>query len=320
MPRGKLFDRAGESPAFEAVVSRLSASADLDAAAVGDNLAMDHRVSRQRAESFYRWAEEPSTERDLADRLADFAKDHGRLTREPDYLAPHNDSNVVRPPFDAVGIVLNISGLSISFRWGRPGDAEEMPPWPVWPQGRDFHTWLDEELSEPQNVAPFVAGTLTLLNAHAALSPFSMIWSVPWPDMVHLLNQPGERWCQALGIRLLTRGNWLIVLRVSVADLETIVRPTQLDGGWAPAHFPSPPCAALEDGGHALDLTPCSHTRVIREFIHRPPIWSDQHWRAAGERRVRVGAPFSGDLRDARVYHGKVLKERYGAAAGDWLG
>jgi hypothetical protein len=109
---------------------------------------------------------------------------------------------------------------------------------------------------------------LGFLNEYRRVEPFQPVWATQWTEFSEREWDQPARWPQMLGVRAPTdRHSWLLLLRYPVREAGQIVCPTQLDGGWHPEHFPTPPSAPC---GHPMDLDSTKRDRRhLPEFIHQ---------------------------------------------------
>jgi hypothetical protein len=161
------------------------------------------------------------------------------------------------------------------------------------------------------------------MSSAAETRPFQPSWVTTWEDLAPFLDQSPEIWCEGLGVPKQEPSRWLMVLRYTVGEAGTLVRPTFLDAGWAAFHFPSPPQAVLITGGHPMDLRPIDSAspaeRLSREFIHSEIQHRIEHWIDAGRRVMRTSRPTSVSLLDRRRHHHGRLVDTYGGVVGEWM-
>jgi hypothetical protein len=296
-------------------------STQLELSAVGENLALDHRVTPDRAAHFFSWAEQPASVSILKDKLTDYAIERVKLSRDPEFLDRDlNSKNVVdEPNITEVGTILDLSGLQVTFDWAKEKGYSLMSDVTV---AVSFSDWLSTYLDSDRR-ASFIADTLDLLNAHRLESPYSLIWCVPWDRLRKVLQSEPSRWLTALGIQPQARTRWLVALRFPVEHVRPLVRPTSLDCGGHLCHFPTPPDTPLVEGGHPVDLRPNHDSQLRPEFIRRPPDYRIEYWVDAGSYCERIDPDefdVGADLPRARRHHREALGVAYGREPVDrWL-
>jgi hypothetical protein len=151
--------------------------------------------------------------------------------------------------------------------------------------------------------------------------PYHPVWLMRWPAFEEIAHELGGRWCEVIGRPVADRiPHWVIVLKLRLRDFGgTLARPTVLDAGWWPAHFPSPPQAALDDGGFAMDLRVDPFPDALRsEFIASQPVYHIEQW-LEGDRQKDLIQPTSGDLALQRAQHLDLLERKFGPAVQNWM-
>jgi hypothetical protein len=137
-----------------------------------------------------------------------------------------------------------------------------------------------------------------------------------WAAFKGFESELPERWLQVLGAKQKEAECWIVLLTYPVAMAGTIVRPTQLDAGWNAYHFPSPPQAQVELGGHPMDLFPMENLgSPMSEYIHRQIDHYPDHIMRIG----RTSASLSGSLSHQREAHHRLLERHYGSGIRDWM-
>jgi hypothetical protein len=108
----------------------------------------------------------------------------------------------------------------------------------------------------------------------------------------------------------------LLVLRYRASPKASpgldVYRPTQLEAGDFPFHFPSPDCAERRMGGHPVNFGLGLSDLLVSEFIHREIRFHYEHWRDAGDLLERADSVNYGHLMGYRRRHYLVLKQEYG--------
>jgi hypothetical protein len=183
--------------------------------------------------------------------------------------------------------------------------------------------WLDRHLlgTTLSDQKVFVAAVLDAIEAKRENQPHQPSWVTFWRSFEpHVASGP-ERWASVLGLPNRRKcDRWLIVLKYPLRAAGKLVRPTILDAGWAPYHFPSPPQATLGEGGHPVDLRLSSPPdSLIQEFIHEQIPHTFEHWRATKFLLGRTHRPNCGWLAKRRSNHYRLLAREYGNDIQDWM-
>ena len=264
--------------------------------------------------------------------------------RPPDFLLENlNESNLHGRQQGRVAIyghrllvrVLNLSKLGKPFAAAKfkgvdgfddyllPSPAAA-PPGTRPSGGTDSHTlvaWLDHKLARFKNDPSagfnaallardaFLGALFTFMNTHRRSDPYQPVWATGWTEFSSGDWQQPERWPQMLGMRANNdrpvSPSWLLLLRYPAREAGQIVRPTQLDAGWHPAHFPIPPSAPT---GHAMDL---DHTQrdhhPLPEYIHQQMDHTPAHLVACA--RVEAAPPMP--LPTPQLRHYRLLENLY---------
>jgi hypothetical protein len=146
------------------------------------------------------------------------------------------------------------------------------------------------------------------------------IWTGLWRNFEAHLHRGASAWLCMLGMRCPKRRTLCLVLRYRVAAVRPLVRPTVLDAGWYPEHFPNPLTKSWLGGasvtpplgGHPMN-TADFHLPLRDEFIHRD-VARSASWLAAWGwvgPTPAGSAPFELALRDARSRHYSLLQRSY---------
>jgi hypothetical protein len=123
-----------------------------------------------------------------------------------------------------------------------------------------------------------------------------------------IIDGPAERWTQLLGVPKTgwANGTWLLVLRYPSREADPIYRPTILDAGWFPEHFPSPPEGGPK--GHPVDLRhEPSAARLIPEYVHPQFHHRPEHFLAL----KRLPGPVGRHLTAFRQANLNLLRRKY---------
>ena len=135
--------------------------------------------------------------------------------------------------------------------------------------------WLDDLLlgGNTEDRQHIVGQILILLNRYSDENPYQPTWVTTWEAFESLAQGEADnpsRWLEIVGAYKVGFPRWVVVLCYTAGEAGDLVRPTQLDAGWFPHHFPSPPQAPVETGGHPMDLgAPTGDPRLLSEFIHQ---------------------------------------------------
>lgn len=300
------------------------------------NVMHDHRVSKQRADSFNRYVDHPCTSAGLNRAIFNYFKREIRHEVLPHYLNRtineenfltsrgllpliHKDVKLVR--------VLDLTGLRLVIQWGNE-TIRRKRSWeptllnlPTSLTDQDVTKWLDEEIGNGSSsqVERTVETILDIMNSYSREEPYQPIWATTWAAFEPYVDDGPERWLQLLGIPSLPP-RWLILLSYTVAEVGTLVRPTILDADWNGYHFPSPPQASLASGGHPMDLRIIPKaTTPIPEYIHKQIPHKLAHWTDLGGKIGRSSVPDSTALVDQRTAHLELLTKSYGPDVGNWM-
>lgn len=326
--------------------------------AVAINLERDHRVSEEREEAFRSFLGDPGDAEALRYGLVDYHSEEINGTHSPAFLGEENENNFVSgfgasggliDPDQELATVLDLTGLATHV-YARARDEWRMPAFADLPvdfssRGPDLPAWLDSKLEgQPAaSVQAFVAASLEAIGRAMGDRPHQPSWATLWRDFELLARDQPVRWLETLGVSKPVAPRWLIVLRYRVREAGTLVRPTQLDAGEYFGHFPSPPEAALELGGHPMDLGwPGSASsspepkpvdeggvglivparaadRLPPEYVHQQIRHTVDHWIEGGRLCARLGVPTSTGLEAQRGAHRDRLRNIYSRQVLDWM-
>jgi hypothetical protein len=352
----RIFDRsfAGSHPLEQDLDLWLSGRLGDPHPAMACNLVHDHRVSPEREakllDYFAKAGKRPGKR--LHKALEQYHLQEVRSQKRPDFLEDKlNASNILPEPrqFGLRRIALSpaqrqsTSGPAAQNLWlVRLLDLNRL--FPVFLRARssrlivfrdyprsagDSHAalaWLDSMLG---GAAPrysqeyFAAAVIDALELARQNEPFHPTWATYWNHFESYLSSGPVRWASALGFPNGKRcGRWVMVLKYSRAEAGRLVRPTILDAGFNQYHFPSPPQAPLERGGHPMDLqlNPLP-TDLLPEFIHQQIPHTVEHWVAAGRLLGRIPEwyPRRGWLKKWRGNHHDLLIRSYGPGVRAWM-
>jgi hypothetical protein len=274
---------------------------DHTAATLGWNLHHDHRIPIPRKQDwggrFQSFNSGPDGDQWAAVQRATkrYHTEEIRESHDPAFLRPNNQDNFYVPHFPGgprakltaphgdvrLVRVLNLGAMGPVFT--HLNDTTFRPFTGI--SATDPLNWLDEQLQsfKANPGSGLAAGNIhhnaflsAILKTMAQLRtahPFEPTWATLWADFAPQGQlPPSNRWLDVLGVALpakvVTYTTWLLVLRYEVRRVGQLVRPSQLEAGWYPEHFPIPPSA---DWGHAMDLGD-QHPLPplpLREYIHR---------------------------------------------------
>lgn len=323
-------------------------SSDRDSAAMAWNLLSDHRISEQRFDSFQRAADEAPPIIDdatLSDALGHYWSNEINERRSPATDAPESDwpeflretingrnhhggsfadETLAPMPHGNVRLVrvINLCKMGAVFDRARGlGNSafSDCPPFTRHPRfAMDLLQWLDRQLSGIENASeavlrdqPFLKALLTWMNEDRGKNPYQPAWATYWGSFALGDTDSPERWEERLGVRsAFTQPRWLLLLRYTVREARLLVRPTQLDAGWYPPHFPPPPEAGL---AHPVDLgTSPPHVELLPEFIHEQIDHHPHHIVSC----ARAEPPQGDEFVARRHRHLAWLCDRYTPASG----
>ena len=331
-----VFSRVGEDAhPYDAALNACATSGEPLHAAMAQNIRYDHRVSERREQRFDGLGHQPRSFDALQQACVDYFEEQIRWRSDPDSLGePWNAQNIL------VGGVENHRRIKAEARLGRILDlngllhplkvAAEAGIAPFSDAIRALNSeaqlgrYLDSQLANTSLAQreAFLASVFHALGC-AKQRPFQPTWVTAWDDLEPVLDQGPERWLEIMGVAKATGERWLIVLKYSVEDAGTLVRPTILDTNWQGRHFPSPPPADLCLGGHPVDLAGAASTMIVgrlaREYIHCEVTPRLEDWISAGRQIKRTISPSPGGILTQRQRHHLRLLAVYGESIRDWM-
>lgn len=293
-----VFGRNSVDHPWDSGLVELQKASDPGSRALAWNLRNDDRVSPAREKALLELTPEDLRERPL-DALTHYFEQRIRASSDPDFRSPDlNGENLCEGAHAAcfdlpgecfLGTILDLNGLADKlYRWAKEtnkavrfasfgDDVQEQVKHASMP-------WIDRQITQMGKWG-FVDEVLRLLRLYRREgSPYQPTWAVLWDDLEPVLKAEPHRWLECLGMAK-PEGRWVIVLRYSfeeVQDVGPLVRPTVLDAGKHPEHFPSPP-DGLPRGGHPMDLCmPPPEKPLLREFIHCQIDHTLDQWEVAG--------------------------------------
>jgi hypothetical protein len=317
---------------YDTAIADWRSTSDSTFLAIARNLMHDHRVSPTREEWFDRHTDHPRTASQLSRALVDYFEDRIRTRLLPDYVyeaanrlnilsGTSSGSHVLHKDLDLIR-VLDLNGLRIVFQFAKAEGISAFRSFPSVPTDANVHSWLDSRLDgqSTRTITTFVRSTLGAMNEYRHRHPFQPTWATAWKAFEPHAPLGANRWLEVLGVSKPDFPRWVIALRYPVREAGTVARPTQLDAGWSCYHFPSPPQALLQAGGHPMDArVHPSMGDLIPEFIHKQIDHDVSHWQATGELCERTTSAIGGDLGHLREAHHELLLRTYGADVLSWM-
>ena len=340
-----IFSDAALAPWYERATRAWIREGVAEERALACNWRHDHRISISRARDFHRFVttkvvkasdSPPLSPRALHMALLEYYEQRIRSQNWPAFLDDSNESNFVFghpsvkdpiPAEMALGRVINLNGLARSvlrFRdripelehlsaGGRPGEEAGGESSEVWSE------YLNRTLRAPGNQRNrAIHAIFDALNASRKRYPHQPSWAARWSVMEQYLPGMPEDWCACVGLPVLAR-DWIIVLRYTVGETGSLLRPTQIDAGTRGFHFPSPPGLVPAEGGLAMNLGN-SCPALVPEFVHQQIELEVEHWEATGSLCEQVLQPHLVDLRKLRELHFMRLIEIPRAQVKTWWG
>jgi hypothetical protein len=318
----KLFGRKlpTDHPCAAGLAQMSDGGGDSGSRAMAANLIHDHRVSETREREFAPYVAAPAGAREIEDAVRNYKDARVRKASRPDFAEETlNGNNIIKGVSGDTeyATLVDITGLHDLFKNSKDPVFSTYPR-TVYDQ-QEVRRYLDARLKGPGHVtAQFMAAVLGLMNGNR---PYHPIWLMRWTTFEDIAREGGDRWCEAIGRPIEDRfAHWIIMLKLKLRDAGgTIVRPTVLDAGWWPAHFPSPPQALLDDGGFAMDLRSDPVPEVLRsEFIAAQPVYQIHQW-LEGDSPKDLAGPTSGDLERQRTQHLELLERNFGPDVKSWM-
>ena len=306
--------------------------------AMSRNLLAEHRVSQDRFNSFCKIVGVLKSIADIEGALVEYQK-YVRPSRAgkdaPAYRLPENEGNaVVLPPGTEIATFLDLTRLGrifaeakSEFKLAEFADYEATDPRAY----AQINKFLGDNFSKPSRRIPLLeailrARTRYRLTTEKRIHP---TWVSEWQSLEpYLKGSSPIGWFQAVGVPI-EEPRWVAAFRYRVSTPERTIplfRPTQLDVGWYAHHFPSPPVAALDQGGHAMYLIPgasplaaVTPRPLVREYLHEEIDFTMDDWEFAGN-LLGLAVPGPGDLDIQRKGHWDRLQAVYSSKPIiDWM-
>ncbi len=302
--------------------------------AVAWNLICDHRVSREREQLLDAFIKPPITPISLQNAINDYFHREIRSSSPPGFLDStingHNilghQSRIPRKYRKDLARVIDLSGMGTVYRWGRENGVKEFRDFPTNASDEQVVAWVDQQLSSRTHnsqaaVRRFVAALIVALNGQRQEDPFHPVWVTTWEAFRNVAKHTQPNRClEALGLHRDSFPRWMIILRYKLSPDQSLVWPTQLDVGWGFVHFPSPPQAMPDCGGHPMDLRRSPRPKTLRpELIHEQIDHDLSHWDRSRNFCKRTTGPTSTDLDSLRRLHYQLLVRKYGEAVRNWM-
>lgn len=172
----------------------------------------------------------------------------------------------------------------------------------------EFDKWLTRQFQpfELSKAKYLIELFFIILNELKALNkPYKPVfWVTDWEKLIDYINSAPtniERWNQSVGVPNKYEG-WQIVIQYPANAVECLYRPTQLDGGFFPEHFPPPPNSEHFYGGFTMDLA--GEDKIfLPEYIHQQiNEFKLDYWKNSGYLIGRV---------DNKNYELTILREKH---------
>lgn len=319
---------------YDETLATWELSGDEDMVSIAINLRHDHRVTDTREQRFRDYF---LKRHDLREALDDYVWESVKQPPSPHFCEQWCDNLVADcvsgeccENFDRdidLATVISLNGLARSIKDTDSKLVDELPEWReiinVETQASDeqghsapgqdkFDRWLENNLKDrtPREVESFLEKIFILMNHRLTVENkhYNPVWVTTWEIFEEYANQGADRWSQVVGVpRELP--TWQIVLRYPASKVSCLYRPSQLDGGYYPQHFPSPPMTAKAEGGLTMDLG-ASVVRPLSEYIHKQIELSIEYWIAGGSLIGKTGFK-SYELPRVRAHHYENLISKH---------
>jgi hypothetical protein len=307
------------------------------------NLRCDHRVTAAREQQFRTYF---TRHNHLKAALDDYARRHVRFTASPDFCESWCENVVVDttsgdccPDFDQdieLATVISLNGLATAIKDSYPNIVEPLPEWrslldsetqasdPVGDltfNGDRFDHWLEENLAKKtqEQVESFLRNIFEVMNYRLTIEEkyYNPVWATTWERFQTYATEDAERWSDIVGVPR-AFPTWQIVIRYPARIVRCLHRPSQLDGGYYPQHFPSPRAAKMSTGGLTMDLHQ-SNDRPLNEYIHKQIKLDIRYWVDAG-RLIGKTRTTPDKLSEMRQKHyAKLIEEYDERSIAEWM-
>lgn len=303
---------------IEAVES-LSGNVDPRIAALTRNLRTDHRVSDWCAEVFLDVFQEASKgKRDLVRSLRYYRRDLAAKHPEDCFLHANNESNFVPDPG---GFLAHVWNMSYQLADMEPRELKALETQKVRQNGYSMPSDIggqDEASDVLEQLFSIdkdgvMEAMLAVRNRRALEEPYHPMWAgEPAAFFEEAKEGDSASWMSALGMELNPANQkYIAVFCYRLPDGVRLVRPTQLEAGDDPMHYPSPETDDARFNGFAMQLRPDKETdsrKPLGEYIHRLIPLELRHWTVGGKRWSGKAQGFAVDLNHCRDIHAKRLK------------
>ena len=336
-----------DSPAFEELaeaVHKLAKSQNESHRAVAINLIHEHRVSEERARLFVEFLKtRPGVSRiDEANLIAGLAEYRRTVVAKKPTESfgehPKSSLNYIDPAslpdlLHVCNVTRKLTQItkdscnhkSVSDALGSMGlPTQEMKP-------DEVDIKLRYRMRDTSRRFIFVEQLLHLFDLYRKANAWNPIWAASW-DHFNSTSIQGipSSWLEAVGVPCDSGPSWLMLFRYSYPSKpsdpsnprpsdppnrrEMLYRPTQLEAGIFPYHFPSPDCAKLKDGGHTMHLIENGPVEplLVSEYVHEEIEFTSDHWFAAEALFERALVNSYQSLMSYRRRHHSLLGVAYG--------
>ncbi|HYP14283.1 MAG TPA: hypothetical protein VEQ63_10195 [Bryobacteraceae bacterium] len=323
---------------FEHHLSRWESGGDYSRVALAWNLRYDHRVFQGREAEFLKYfAGAPAGTDPLSVALVEYRKQTVCLRAGSSFLRGENESNFVfgsprggseiHPNlqlgtiFDLTGCLAAMNNARLdghpAFRAVRIEDALK-------PEDAGWNGFLYEHFIRQDNLAKqrsLLDDIFYAVDKYAHHRPPT--WVTYWDRLASYLTKGSIRALNALGMARRSSPRILVALRYAVRDVGNLVRPTQLDAGDFPFHYPSHPARTCPEGGTTMDCDRGAHYHsavdLIPEFIHAPTLFNSSYWINGGSWIQQSMYPAPVGLSASRAAHQRALHSIYGLHSPHWM-
>lgn len=312
---------------ISSILRQAASTASEPRRAIACNFMHDHRITAKRLRSFKKYVPQAVDESSLVSALHAYHREKVGTRKLPEFVYEEfNGKNIltggqlskhtVSKDVQLVRIVV-LNALGPVFDWAKVKKLRGFLTFPGSHSPSGTADWLDGQIGGPNRAfaGSFVSSVLKAMNAYRLDRPYQPSWATTWRSLASIANQDPSRWLQLVGVSRPQAGQWCMLLRYTVREAGTLARPTSLDAGDYPFHFPSPPCAPLSVGGHPADLNLAQVTGVLPEYIHKQIDHTPAHVMAVGQ----TGASDYATLRIQRMNHHHRLIRFYGGSILNWM-
>jgi hypothetical protein len=342
----KIFDR--DDPTLISIYDRALAiwesSGDEEKSSLAINLRCDHRVTDEREARFRDYF---LRHYDLREALDNYVKDQVKFASYPHFcetwcnnLVADCEAGFSCEDFnDGTDLVtvISLNGLARAIKDTNSNLIDELPEWkdiidsetqasdrisdPTVKEDR-FDTWLETNIKDKTltEIEGFLTKLFKVLNYRLKVESqhYNPVWVATWDKFADYIHLGPDRWNQVVGVPRYTP-TWQIVIKYHSSKVKCLYRPSQLDGGYFPQHFPSPRETVMAAGGLTMDLGDSQDQLLVNEYIHEQIELDINYWISAGRVIGKTGiTPAS--LEQVRASHYNKLLGQYGETAiRDWM-